>query len=105
MPNEEPLHAFRAAHQRGETVVDVREEVEYTAGHVPGAVSIPLHRLAAQLDRVPPGRVHVVCASGNRSKVAAEMLRRAGRDAVSVAGGTAAWHHAGGTLALGRYAA
>ncbi|MFC3492625.1 rhodanese-like domain-containing protein [Glycomyces rhizosphaerae] len=103
MPNEESLRAFQAAHHRGEVVIDVRDRVEYATGHVPGAISIPLDRLAARLDHVPAGRVHVVCASGNRSKVAADLLRRTGRDAVSVAGGTTAWHRAGGTLARGRH--
>lgn len=105
MANEESLRDFQAAHQRGEPVIDVREPVEYLTGHVPGAVSIPLARLAARLDHVPAGHVHVVCASGNRSKVAADLLRRAGRDAVSVAGGTAAWRQAGGMLATGRHTA
>lgn len=105
MANEEPLRAFQTAHQRGEAVIDVRDRIEYVTGHVPGAVSIPLDRLAARIDRLPEGRVHVICASGNRSKVAVELLRRAGRDAVSVIGGTTAWSHAGGALATGRSAA
>ncbi|WP_199035514.1 rhodanese-like domain-containing protein [Glycomyces salinus] len=101
MPIEEPLHRFRAAHGRGEPVVDVREPSEYAAGHVPGALSFPLGRLHNALDELPAGRLHVVCASGNRSMVAADLLRHIGRDAVSVAGGTAAWSRAGGRLAFG----
>jgi len=79
-------------------VVDVRSEAEFAEGHIPGAVCIPLPQLAARVGEVPAGRVFVVCASGNRSKAATGLLRSAGVDAWSVAGGTQAWQDAGKAL-------
>jgi rhodanese-related sulfurtransferase len=45
--------------------------------------------------------VFVVCASGNRSKAGTDVLRRAGRDAVSVRGGTKGWAEAGHPVTSG----
>ncbi|WP_020519256.1 rhodanese-like domain-containing protein [Catelliglobosispora koreensis] len=92
---------FARARQAGDPVIDVRTNAEYASGHVPGALSIPLDDLTARLAEVPAGRVQVICASGNRSKIAVSLLRRAGRDAWSVTGGTAAWAGAGNRVTLG----
>ncbi len=85
-----------AAVKTGATIVDVREPDEYVAGHVPGAVLIPMGQLprhAAKLDRSAP--VYVVCASGNRSATMTGFLRKAGFNAYSVAGGTSEWTRSG----------
>ena len=89
------IEDFAADRQSG-TLIDVREPVEYSAGHVSGAVLVPMGQLAArvhELDRSRP--VYVICATGNRSLPAADLLRSAGFDAWSVAGGTAAWAGSG----------
>jgi rhodanese-related sulfurtransferase len=99
---EVDLAAFAAAHGKGAVVIDVREPAEYVSGHVPGARLMPLGRLPQHLGELPRDRcVYVVCASGNRSKAAAELLTRAGIDAVSVAGGTGGWRGAGNPVSLG----
>ena len=88
-----------AAVRTSGVVVDVREPDEYVAGHVPGAVPIPMSQLATrmgEIDKTSP--VFVVCASGNRSSAMTDLLRRAGFDAVSVAGGTGAWTRSGRLL-------
>ena len=96
MAREVDQSAYVEAHATGYVTVDVRELHEYVLGHVPGALSIPLSRLASRLPEVPAGGpVYVICASGNRSKVGADLLHRAGRDAYSVMGGTSAWAGAG----------
>ncbi len=77
-------------------MVDVREPGEYVAGHVPGSALMPMGQLASrlgELDRAGP--VYVVCASGNRSAAMTDLLRAAGYDAYSVAGGTSAWVRSG----------
>jgi len=87
-----------ATHERG-ILVDVREPDEYVAGHVPGAVLIPMGQLAnrmGEIDKTSP--VFVICASGNRSSAMTDLLRGAGFDAVSVAGGTRAWARSGRPL-------
>lgn len=87
---------FATAHGAGAVVVDVREPHEYEAGHVPGAVNIPLAQLPVRAQELG-GHEHVytVCGSGGRSFRGAEMLARAGVTAVNVAGGTKAWQAAG----------
>ena len=51
-------------------MLDVRW-AEWRAGHVDGAVHIPLHELPHRLDEVPDGEVWVHCASGYRASIAA----------------------------------
>src|SRR4051794_35651736 len=80
----------------GAVVVDVREPDEYEAGHVPGALLVPLSDLADRVDDVPSGQpVLLICKSGGRSMRAAEYLTTFGRDVTNVAGGTMAWMHSG----------
>ncbi|GAA1228849.1 rhodanese-related sulfurtransferase [Oryzihumus leptocrescens] len=93
---------FAAAHAEGAFVVDVREPGEYVDGHVPGAVLLSMGQLAARLGEMPRGvPLFVICASGNRSKSMTSLLERAGFDACSVAGGTAAWARAGRPVVRG----
>ena len=93
-----------AAHAHGRTVVDVREPMEYRAGHVPGAILMPMRQVAERAGELPKDEpVYVICASGNRSQSMAQVLRRAGVEAYSVTGGTSAWADAGRDLVSGPY--
>jgi hydroxyacylglutathione hydrolase len=77
------------------TVVDVRSRSEWGAGHVPGAVHIPMGELADRLGELPKGPLLVHCQSGARSAVATSLLHRLGRaDARNVTGGYVAWRDA-----------
>ncbi len=91
------LHDWLAGERRETLVVDVRRAGEWRAGHVPGAVHLPLERVATGADHLPRGRpTAVVCAGGYRSSAAASLLLRAGFDDLyNVVGGTAAWVAAG----------
>lgn len=105
MVPEIDLSSFAAAHADGALVLDVREPVEYVEGHVPGAVLLPLAQVLARAAELPRGEtVYVICASGNRSKSAADWLRSVGVDAVSVAGGTGGWRRQGRPVVLGPHA-
>ena len=77
--------------------VDVRGETEWAAGHVPGAVHIPLGYLVDRRAEVPRDRpVAVYCQSGGRSAIAASLLRALGFErVVDVRGGFAAWRAQG----------
>jgi hydroxyacylglutathione hydrolase len=77
----------------GLVVADVRRAGEFAAGHVPGAVNLPLGRLLDDLGRLNPARpTAVICAGGYRSSAAASLLARAGfQDVRNVVGGTTAW--------------
>ena len=75
-------------------VVDVREAHEVTATPFPGAVHVPLARVldGSALRPWEHGpEVVVVCHAGARSHAAAQVLRSAGVDAASLAGGVVAW--------------
>ena len=79
MVPEIDLNTFAAAHAAGASVLDVREPFEYVAGHVPGAVHIPLGELGARYTELAQDRpLYVICRSGNRSGHAAH--RRSGVD-------------------------
>ena len=86
------------AHQRRDEVqlLDVREVPEWVAGHVEGALHVPMHQLRAAQEQLDPDRTIVcICRSGQRSAAVAEALRRAGYDAVNLLGGMHAWAAAG----------
>ncbi len=76
----------------GALVVDVREPVEWDAGHISGAVLIPLGELGSRVDELPRNRRMVmVCRTGSRSGYAADALHGAGYDVANLRGGLFAW--------------
>jgi MFS family permease len=78
----------------GAVIIDVRSPDEFAAGHVAGAINIPLDSLAAQTAALPKEAVLVtVCGKGGgRSERAATELRALGwNSARSLCGGTQAW--------------
>lgn len=87
----------------GAFVVDVREPDEYSAGHVPGAVNVPLGDVGLRLPEClsPSGVTYMICRSGARSARACEVLIDAGHRAVNVAGGTLAWTSSGRSVVEG----
>jgi rhodanese-related sulfurtransferase len=77
-------------------LLDVREPAEWRAGHAPGARHIPLGQLPARLAEVPANRpVITVCRSGTRSRQAAAVLARQGRQEHNLTAGMRAWTSAG----------
>jgi molybdopterin-guanine dinucleotide biosynthesis protein A/rhodanese-related sulfurtransferase len=89
-------------HAEGAVIYDVRRPEEYEAGHVPGAVLLPLDELGDRWEEVPDGvEVLVICATGARSGRAVQALNQAGRTTVNVAGGTKGWIAAGHPVATG----
>ncbi len=64
-------------------VVDVREPAEYGAGHIPGAINIPLRTLAQHLDQIERDRpVVLYCSSGYRSAMGVVTLHLLGYENV-----------------------
>ena len=81
----------------GAFLLDVREDDEWTAGHIPGAVHVPMMEVPARTDEVPDDRdVVVVCRVGSRSAQVVAYLRQQGRDrAINLDGGMGSWDAAG----------
>ena len=80
-------------------VIDVREDWEWSAGHIPGAVHIPLDTLAERLENIDRNRPAVtVCRTGPRSERGARTLNEAGFSSDHLSGGVTAWHRSGGPL-------
>jgi rhodanese-related sulfurtransferase len=80
----------------GAFLLDVREDDEWDAGHVPGALHIPLGELGARYTEIERDRpLFVICRSGNRSGHAAHALAGAGWDARNVSDGMMGWQAAG----------
>ena len=79
-------------------VLDVREDKEFAAGHIPKAKHIPLSQLSGrikELDKFKGKPVLVTCRSGQRSASACRMLKKAGFETVyNQAGGIIAWERA-----------
>lgn len=78
-------------------VLDVRGQTEWEAGHLPGAIHMPLGILRDMIDLIPRDRPVVVhCQSGARSAIAASLLKARGFTQVSnLLGGFAAWQASG----------
>jgi len=71
-------------HHRDVTVLDVRRDREWGAGHLSGALHVPLHQLPTRIGEVPAGDVWVHCAGGYRASIGASLLKAAGRRVVAV---------------------
>ncbi|GAB2513060.1 rhodanese-like domain-containing protein [Microbacterium petrolearium] len=76
-------------------LIDVREADEFAAGHVPGAVNIPLSELGERLHELPAEPFALICEVGGRSGRACAALEPRGYEVTNVAGGTSAWRAAG----------
>jgi phage shock protein E len=79
--------------QAGARLIDVRTPSEFSAGHIPGAINIPLQQLDSRLTELQPKETPVVlyCRSGNRSGSATRMLENAGFTAVHNLGPMSRW--------------
>lgn len=76
----------------GARVLDVRQDNEYAAGHVPGADHVELGDLPARAADLEREATVVMCAHGERAMGAASLLERAGhRDLTVLAGGPKSW--------------
>jgi phage shock protein E len=81
-------------------VVDVRGAEEYNAGHVQGAVNIPIDELEERLDELPDDRLVVTYCNmqhrgSSRGEQAAGMLDEQGYRAQALDGGFPGWRDAG----------
>lgn len=72
----------------GGLIIDVREEVERSAGYIPGSINIPLPELRDRLTEIPRDKeIAVSCQVGLRGYIAARMLSQYGYQVRNVDGG------------------
>ncbi len=99
------LYAAELAEQlrAGATLYDVREREEYLAGHIPGAINLPLSELAGREDELQFPAV-LVCLSGGRSSRSAMYLSELGKtEVMNLVGGTAGWMQQGREITQGEH--
>jgi rhodanese-related sulfurtransferase len=82
----------------GALIIDVRPAAEFAAGHLPGALSIPLEELPQRIGEIPPGRPVIAYCRGRyclSADEAVELLRGRGYDASRMEGGWPDWRQEG----------
>lgn len=87
------VQAAYQKYQAGVFLLDVREQSEWDAFHIPNTTHIPLGELPDRLNELPRDEeIVVVCRSGNRSQEGRDILLRAGfSNVVSMSGGLKQW--------------
>jgi rhodanese-related sulfurtransferase len=95
----EPVDAVRVFNHEDAVMLDVREDKEYTDGHILDSLHIPLGKLNDRMDELANMRekaIIVSCRSGHRSASACAKLRKEGFETVyNLKGGVLAWQNAG----------
>ena len=90
---------LKVALEKGEPcqVIDVRESAEYSAEHMEPSNPIPLSSLKSQLEKISrSAKTYILCRSGKRAGMAAELLAKEGFQKLTVvSGGILAWKAAG----------
>ena len=78
-------------------ILDVREQDEWDAGHIPGAVFMPMGQVPDRMSEIPKDKTVIVqCRSGNRSSQVTDFLVQQGFTNVhNMSGGLNAWQSAG----------
>jgi rhodanese-related sulfurtransferase len=73
-------HDLKTLHLNGAIILDVRSAGEFRAGHIPGAVNVPLDRLKTAVYDLKKQQKPVItcCLSGARSAMALKILSQAG---------------------------
>ena len=79
--HQQKLAASREKLEAGALLLDVRTPQEYRAGHIEGAINLPVQQLSLRIDELRDWRdqdIIIYCQSGARSREATALLRRAG---------------------------
>lgn len=97
MYNDLDIDNYREQFESGNSgeyqLIDVREEDEYEAGHIPGTINIPMSEFQARFDEISEDSpVVLVCATGNRSSQVAMFMASMGySDLYNLEDGTRGW--------------
>lgn len=73
-------------------LLDVRSPAEFSEGHLPGSINIPIDDLEARVKEVPVDKhIITICLHGVRSGICEKFLNQKGYLADSLEGGLAVW--------------
>ncbi len=96
-----PVQATQLSNRENAVFLDTREDREYSDGHIPEAIHIPLKQLqqlperVAELNKYKEHPIIAYGRSGNRSSGAGSVLKKHGFESVyNLGGGIAAWQSA-----------
>lgn len=93
-----PAQSTQMINRENAVILDVRENNEYSDGHIINSIHIPLSNLKTrmtELEKYKTQKVIILCRSGNRSSQACAKLKKAGFEQVfNLSGGVMAWENA-----------
>ena len=93
-----PTQATRLSNRENAVFLDTRDDREYSDGHIPEAIHIPLKQLperVTELEKYKKFPIIAYCRSGNRSGSTGSILKKHGFESVyNLGGGIAAWQSA-----------
>jgi len=98
LPRDVDVATAAALRTRDDVVIlDVREQDEWNAGRIPGALFIPMGEIPARIQEIPSDKTVIIqCRSGNRSSQVTDYLLKQGMTNVhNLDGGINAWQAAG----------
>ena len=82
-------------------LVDICSPTEYASGHVPGAINIPMEQIGARIADMRIGSpVVLICKTGQRAFITAQLLKASRPDVLVLDGGTRAWRENGGQIVV-----
>jgi rhodanese-related sulfurtransferase len=94
---ERTVRLLQTADDVARPLLDVRQQSEWDAGHIPGARHIELGSIKDLNGLIPSGPLTIHCGHGDRAMTAASLLEATGhRDLAVLNGGFEAWSRAGG---------
>ena len=74
--------------------LDVRTDGEYSDGHIPNSIHIPLQEIQSrisEIEKIKDKKIIVYCRSGARSSMASKTLLKEGFDVSNLSGGIMSW--------------
>jgi rhodanese-related sulfurtransferase len=93
--NDQPIVHLDSIHESANGspfLLDVRTPPEFEAGHIPGAINIPLEELRERTDELPRDRkIASYCMVGQRGYLATRLLNQRGFNAANLSGGYQLW--------------
>ena len=91
----DPVQATQLSNRENAVFLDIRDDGEYSGGHIPEAIHIPIKQLPERITELNKHKdcpVIAYCRSGNRSNGAGSILKKHGFENVyNLNGGIAAW--------------